>query len=364
MDPRGTGKSAPLTCDKDLPDDLTSAAARDTLSACAETLGDRPKTITTEFNARDLDAVRAALGYTSIDIYAASYGTRVAFAVLKHFPGRVRALVLDGVTPPEVAIGVDQLVSAEQALHALWQRCAASTLCTDRYHDLKASFIHVKQALPRRVTIRDPRSGVTSDVDLTRRRYEDTVRSALYQSELVAIVPKVVDAAAHGDYSQIAALAELQRASFSEAVSPLVYYSVACHEDVPFLPLPTKSPLPQTSLDFFDPHVAEMRQLCALWPVAMASHDIKTPVTSDAPALLISGENDPVTPPSTAELASQSLPNARRITLAEQGHIGVFRACMPRLVADFFDQGSAKDLDITCAESAKALPLFTGANGP
>ena len=107
-----------------------------------------------------------------------------------------------------------------------------------------------------------------------------------------------------------------------------------------------------------------MQQLCALWPVTPASPGIKTRVVSQVPALLISGEHDPVTPPSAAELASQSLPNARRITLAEQGHIGMFRACMPRLIADFLDRGTANELDTACAASAKALPIFTGANGP
>ncbi|MCB0108190.1 MAG: alpha/beta fold hydrolase, partial [Caldilineaceae bacterium] len=48
----------------------------------------------------DLDEVRAALGYETINIYGASYGTRAALTYLRMFPEHVRTVTLDAVVDP------------------------------------------------------------------------------------------------------------------------------------------------------------------------------------------------------------------------------------------------------------------------
>ena len=43
------------------------------------------------------------------------------------------------------------------------------------------------------------------------------------------------------------------------------------------------------------------RLICGRWPVGPVDADFKTPVVSDTPVLLLSGEYDPITPPAYAE---------------------------------------------------------------
>jgi hypothetical protein len=50
---------------------------------------------------------------------------------------------------------------------------------------------------------------------------------------------------------------------------------------------------------------------CEAWPVSAADEAIAEPVTSDVPVLLISGAFDPITPPAAAELAAETLTEAR-----------------------------------------------------
>ncbi len=45
---------------------------------------------------RDLDALRAALGYSAWNYWGMSYGTRIGHAFASTFPGRLRTLVMDG----------------------------------------------------------------------------------------------------------------------------------------------------------------------------------------------------------------------------------------------------------------------------
>src|SRR5437588_228427 len=49
----------------------------------------------------DLDEVRAGLGYPKINLWGASYGTRAALVYLRQHGDHVRAMVIDGVAPPQ-----------------------------------------------------------------------------------------------------------------------------------------------------------------------------------------------------------------------------------------------------------------------
>ena len=74
---------------------------------------------TTSIAVRDLDDVRAALGFEQIDLYGGSYGTRVAELYMRRYPAHVHAVILDGVTYPEQAIGAETPQDAERALNLI-----------------------------------------------------------------------------------------------------------------------------------------------------------------------------------------------------------------------------------------------------
>ncbi len=92
VDQRGTGQSNPLNCDID---DVKMASATRTssllkLERCRDELSKRADLAyyTTSVAVKDLDAVRAALGYERINLYGGSYGTRVAEHYLRRYPER------------------------------------------------------------------------------------------------------------------------------------------------------------------------------------------------------------------------------------------------------------------------------------
>ena len=91
VDQRGTGGSNRLDCD--MPDDALEGGehpARGTAQAreaCLPKLPGRPQFYTTSIAVRDLDAVRAALGYAQINLFGGSYGTRVAQHYARRYPG-------------------------------------------------------------------------------------------------------------------------------------------------------------------------------------------------------------------------------------------------------------------------------------
>lgn len=343
IEPRGTGVSEPLKCATELPDDLRSADALSRLKACAAELGDKPSFINTAGAVRDLDMVRGAMGYEKINLYGASYGTRVALQMAKARPDLVRAVVLDGVIAPETSLGVEQAVATEEALRRMDR--------TQAIRDLAAKLGRA----PVTLSLRHPVTGGLTDVVVDDRLFEDTLRMMLYQSELAALVQQVIDQAAKGNLVPLATQGLFARANLEDAVSPLVYLSVVCAEDIPFLQ--------PGAPGLFPSRIGELIEACKLWPVSRAEPASKQPVDTDVPMFLLSGSADPVTPPREAEKVLAHAKHARSLVLKDQGHIGIVRGCVPRLVADFLDDPTA-ELDLACAARTQALPFFTGPNAP
>jgi pimeloyl-ACP methyl ester carboxylesterase len=209
----------------------------------------------------------------------------------------------------------------------------------------------VAEKLPQDVVVRDPRSGASKHVWLTQRLFEETVRSALYSRELVALLPRLFS---EKDFAGFAALALQQRNTLERTINPYIYFSVVCREDIPF------AHEPETA-GFFVPHLEALRAICSFWPVS-ADAMPRVAVVSDVRTLLISGEHDPVTPPSEAARVAKTLKQSTQLVLKNEGHINVYRGCVPHLLGEFVDHTTP--LDTSCVERAAALPLFTGANGP
>lgn len=74
----------------------------------------------TENAAGDVDAVRAALGYDQIDIWALSYGTELAQAYLKKYSAHVHAAALVGFEPLDLRQPLFHANNAERVLDLLF----------------------------------------------------------------------------------------------------------------------------------------------------------------------------------------------------------------------------------------------------
>ena len=139
---------------------MLTQEARDCLALLAShaTVAD----YTTSLAVRDLDAVRAALGYTTINLYGGSYGTRVAQHYLRRYPEHMRAVILDGVVPPAddarcLARPGCTKRPATDLLPAVWVMPPAAARFGDPDHTFDALLARLKtQAVPVEVPIRSP----------------------------------------------------------------------------------------------------------------------------------------------------------------------------------------------------------------
>jgi pimeloyl-ACP methyl ester carboxylesterase len=107
-----------------------------------------------------------------------------------------------------------------------------------------------------------------------------------------------------------------------------------------------------------------LRAICGVWPAGPVDVDFRQPLASDVPVLLLSGSDDPVTPPSGAVAAMGGLKRARHLVLDGQGHGQVGVTCMDRVLADFVRDADPAQLDATCLAKARPAPFFTSPSGP
>lgn len=140
-DPRGTGGSIPsIDCADSMdplygldpsPDDATErdalvVAAGDYASRCVESSSGILDYVGTEASARDMDAIRRALGEDTISYLGFSYGTVLGSVWVTLFPDTVRAAVLDAAVDPELGYLdglVDQARGFEESLYAFLADC-------------------------------------------------------------------------------------------------------------------------------------------------------------------------------------------------------------------------------------------------
>jgi pimeloyl-ACP methyl ester carboxylesterase len=369
VDQRGTGGSGGLTCPKmgrtGTDEDLLPSEARRAAGECARTLSanaDLTRYRTIDF-VQDLDAVREALGYDRINLIGTSYGTRAALAYARAYPARARTLVLDGVAPFSMIIGNDFDQSAQRALDLLFRRCAAEPACLARYPDLAGDFqalLTRLDARPEKVRLRHPLSGEPIDLTVDGDSVRQVVFAFLYQPETAALLPALLREAKGGDLAPLAAQGILAVADIQAGMSRALQLSVICTEDVPFI----ADPPPGGSPTFLGNGARQaFRALCADWPHGPPDPDFHNAPRLEVPALLLSGEADPVTPPRRGDEALATLPAGRHVTVPGQAHGVMFRGCLPRVVAAFVKKGSADGLDVSCVERLHASPIFLDLQG-
>ncbi|MCC9310506.1 alpha/beta hydrolase [Kitasatospora sp. RB6PN24] len=145
FDPRGTGDSSPIHCltdrqrdAQDQQDDPADPAARaakraqqakDYAAACERAAGKLLPFVGTRNTARDMDALRQALGDAKLNYLGVSYGTYLGALYAEQFPHNTGRLVLDGAVDPaadRLDADVQQQIGFEKSLERFATDCVTN----------------------------------------------------------------------------------------------------------------------------------------------------------------------------------------------------------------------------------------------
>ena len=368
VDNRGTGESAPQGCDfapaahpelyfRQLWPDTIVRSCHDRLAAQANL-----SLYSTSEASDDLDDVRAALGYPKLVLYGGSYGTRFYLDYARRHPASVESIVLEGVAPPHFYIlPLPMARGAQTAIEHLEQACSHDTTCSAHFPHFAEHFNAVVQRFDAGAVTLSVQNAVTQrrqSVQLTKEVFAETIRHELYFPTGAAYVPVTIERAYYGDYTALGEMVGQMAIFFSNSQATGLNLSVTCAEDIPFI---TEADVARYGAGTFegDARVRAQQRACKIWNVDPVAAAFVEPVRSDAPILMISGGDDPATPPEYAREALAYLPNARIMLVPGASHDSDYPPCVYADTVAFIRAGSAAgSQSVTSCAATYKRPSF------
>ncbi|HET7925178.1 MAG TPA: alpha/beta hydrolase, partial [Rhodanobacteraceae bacterium] len=308
FDVRGTGLSEPLPCE--IPQARIAAESEASASSfaemhavvtrCLRELGERVLHHTAREVVEDIERFRAARGYEQLNLWGGSFGTRIAQHYVRAHGERVRAVVLDAVTPVGTSVLVTGARTPDVALARMLEGCRADAACAAAFPALSAELERLL-AEANAGTIRRPAvDPVTGEAGVTAFDYftlTNSLRVALYARATTELLPFAISSAAAGRFAPL--LGIVGGVSSDASLSIGAQLSMLCAED--WALARDSGSAARTGGFMRDGYYEIFDEGCEIWPHEALPKSMQQPFTADVPALAISGELDPVTPPELAE---------------------------------------------------------------
>lgn len=367
-DPRGTGLSEPaIDCVDDYdeffagtditPDDdgerqLLIDLAEEFQTACVDGNAEIMQFVGTNNSARDMDAIRAALGEQTISYFGFSYGSELGATWATLFPDTVRAAVLDGASDPTASFvesGLHQSTGFEQALATFLSRCSDDSDCA--FHndgDAEGAFDSLMAGLDEQPIPSEP-----DRPDLTRSMALVGVAQSMYSETFWPRLETALDAAGNGDGSELLGLYDMyfqRRPDGTYDNSLEAFQTISCMDEAERLTVDEED---ATADDFnavaprFAPGTTG-GYFCTFFPEAQ---DPRIAVTGAGagPIVVVGTTGDPATPLSSTEAMAASLEDGVLVVVVADQHTGYgVNECSYDAIHDYLIGLSVPDDNTRC----------------
>ncbi len=349
-DQRGVGKAVPsLDCPALLdsgyailsqprtPEEIAALETEALIHCRQQDLADVDlRLFTTSASAADLNALRVGLGYDEWNILGVSYGSKLALVSMRDFPEGIRSVILDSNVPMQSHLWRDLPFTRSRAFRLLFDTCTADTDCNAAYPNLESTFyttIEQMNAHPVHLKGRD--------VYINGAIFADVVFALLYRASDIPDIPWMIQQAAEGNEEILGYAAEIYLDS-GYGVSEGYYYAIQCDGDALFTPeeetLAMGDLLNPADRINFELTVQSVYDVCEVFSTGQMNPSDNEPITSNIPALVVSGQFDPITPPEWGRMVAEGLPNSFVYEFTGVGH-GVVRSntCAFQIAAAFLN---------------------------
>ena len=295
-------------------------------------------------SAADINDLRSALGYDKLNLYAISYGTRLALTLMRDYPHAVRSAVLDSAYPLQVNLYTSLAPNAERAFNVFFDKCAADPNCSSSFPDLRAVFYGLVDEL----NVQPAEVSLLVDSDRQRVLVDgglliDVLFVGLYNPAVTARMPQMIYEIRQGEY---AILRERLTLYFVASTALGIQMAVQCSEELPFNAADeaykaAQGVQPQIAA-FFPDSVQSLFEICKEWAVTPPDPKENLAVNSDVPTLVLAGEGDPITPPEWGRMVAGDLSNAYFYEFPANGHwVARSSSCAMNMTVAFWENPAA-----------------------
>lgn len=322
FDPRGVGRSTPAVwCNSDEDNDRLRAdpqvdyspegvehiesETKAFVERCVDKMGEEfLANVGTVSVAKDLDAMREAMGDEKLTYLGYSYGTRIGAAYAEEFPDKVRAMILDGAVDPNadpLEADIRQAAAFQTAFNDYAADCAKNPSCPLGTDPAKAVEVYK--------SIVDPLVEQPAETDDPRGlSYGDAIIGTilpLYSPNLWRHLTQALTELREGRGDTMLALADLYMGRDPEGHynnSTDVRVAVNCVDEPPITDRAkvieqdrrAREVAPFMSYGEFTGNAP--LGTCAFWPVPPTSTPHELSIEGLPPTLVVSTTNDPATP--------------------------------------------------------------------
>ena len=344
FDPRGVDRSSGIHCvsdefldrhlyvdpTPDTPEEQVLKDESDTgfVDGCKQKYGDTLRFFSTENTARDMDAIRAALGDDQISFLGASYGTYLGAAYASMFPDRVRAMVLASAYEP-VGDTVEQqfetqLVGFEDAFNHWATWCQNEPTCAFAAPDVGARWDALNQRLDD-TPIAGPDGRQANNAAMER-----ATKAALYLEGDWPVLATALAKAENGDPAGIFAVADSYNGRSDDGTFSTLFQSfpvIQCASgltpesppDPPALVATLRAAAPRFGKNITADDLTSGADDCQ--KLVGDVSPVEVSYAGGGPVVVVGGVDDPATPIRWAEKMTGELgPNARMVTYTGAGH--------------------------------------------
>lgn len=376
FDPRGVANSTPaLWCNSDADNDRLRAEpqvdyspegvaeiekeTKEFVQRCEDKMGKEfLANVGTVNVAKDLEAMRQALGDEKLTYLGYSYGTRIGATYAEAYPDKVRAMILDGAVDPNAdptEANVRQAAAFQTAFNDYAADCAKNPGCPLGTDPAKANDVYhslVDPLVDKPLKTRDPRGLSYSDAIV------GTILP-LYSPNLWRHLTQALSEMERGTGDTMLALADLYMGRDAQghynnstdvrvAVNCMDKPAVTDRAKVAEEDRRVREAAPFMSYGEFTGHAP--LGTCAFWPVPPTSEPHELKVDGLPPTLVVSTTNDPATPyQAGVELAKQL--GGTLVTFQGTQHTVVFQGnkCIDDIAARYLVDVTVPPPDTTCS---------------
>ena len=374
LDPRGVGRSSPVTCldggqmdaytavditPDDQPEtDALVTADQGFAAGCRQGSGALLGHVGTVEAARDMDVLRALLGDEKLYYVGKSYGTYLGAAYAGLFPSRVGRLVLDGAMDPSLDSVTGNRTQAggfETAWAAFAKDCVKREGCAVGSTEQQAG--EQLDALFRSI------DAAPLPTDSGRRLSESQattgVIEAMYAEFLWPGLRAALTDAKAGDGTGLLKLSDSYYNRAADGSYPNLMFAnmaVNCLDlPAPFAgPADVRQALPdfERTSPHFGRDMAWMALSCGYWPVGATGAPHTVRAAGAAPIVVVGTTRDPATPYAWAQSLAGQLESGRLLTYEGDGHTAYGRQnrCIDGAVNTYLLTGQAPEQGKSCAK--------------
>jgi len=325
----------------------------------------------TQENARDIKALREALGFEQWNIWGISYGSHLGQMVMHEDPDGVRAMVLDAIVPNDLGGGFgDTGRMAETILETYQDACTPGAPC-EGFADRMFAAIDSMQENPVIVTVDNPEIAPSGELWIPPIVLMAPAFLMSYEHEEHPAAPAVTDRLSQLLTDPDPALLEGLGATLSMggeaepfgAVAVGMSDAVRCNDGYMAQTLADQQASTHTRFEgvfYTDTGSRAALDVCEDFGLSRRTGPAYAIPEASMPTLIVNGDADPVTPPWLAEYIHARMPGSRLVITPNAGH-GPTRAmteCAGEVLTAFYDAPDVDALDATCLEAGVDAPVY------